>query len=139
MSRLSKDRRRFCEMRICCIQISLLKTKNICKTCIKTKIKFAGKDKGQAITLYLLSKRQQTISHIYNIDQETGKIRVTKDKHDNPHKAFMQGEDIIFKKSDIDALEFTETDKKFIELTRKFFNELAANAKEETDIQRITV
>lgn len=51
----------------------------------------------------------------------------------------MHGEDIIYKKTDIEALEFSETDKEFIKLVKKFFNELATNAKEKTDINNYGV
>jgi hypothetical protein len=96
--------------------------------------------KGQMISLYLLSLRQQAKGHLFNdINGQSGTIRLTNDKVASKGRikdAINKGQDVIINQNTIEQIKnnLTEVDKEFIKLTQTFFNEIAKNAKYETDM-----
>lgn len=90
----------------------------------------------QAISLYMLSLRAQALPHIYNINEDAGIIRVTKDKAGITSKtAFLEGKDIRIERKDVEGLyaRLTAAEKQFVDLAKQFF-ELSKDAKTETDM-----
>ena len=96
--------------------------------------------KGQIIDLYMLSKRKQAQSHLFNgEDGLTGTIQLSNEEQasrGNIRKAVSKGQEV---KIDLDFLQkvedaLTATDREFIELTETFFNKIARDAKHETDM-----
>lgn len=96
--------------------------------------------KGQMISLYMLSLRKQAQSHLFsNEAQDAGVVRVSNEKYAAKHEfrsALTKGEDFNITLETITKIEnqLTDVDKQYIELTRKFFDEIARNAKSETDM-----
>ena len=96
--------------------------------------------KRQAITLYMTSLREQGQMHLFNIDIDTGVVRLLDNKLSTQGKnaeAFSKGVDVRINRRMINEIrsKLTAADKKYIQLTRKFFNENSRNAKEEVDKQ----
>lgn len=96
--------------------------------------------KGQIIDLYMLSKRKQAQSHLFNgEDGLTGTIQLSNEEQasrGNIRKAVSKGQEV---KIDLEFLQkvedaLTATDREFIELTETFFNKIARDAKHETDM-----
>ena len=96
--------------------------------------------KGQMISLYMLSLRKQAQSHLFsNESQDAGVVRVSNEKYAAKHEfrsALTKGEDFNISLETITKIEnqLTDVDKQYIELTKKFFDEIARNAKSETDM-----
>jgi len=96
--------------------------------------------KGQMISLYMLSLRKQAQSHLFsNESQDAGVVRVSNEKYAAKHEfrsALTKGEDFNITLETITKIEnqLTDVDKQYIELTKKFFDEIARNAKSETDM-----
>lgn len=93
--------------------------------------------KGQAISLFMSSLREQARLHLFP-EKKTGVIRVTNErKYQNTKEALAQGKDVEITEADVLKLykEFGEAELEFIELTEQFFNRIAKEAKVETDRQ----
>lgn len=92
---------------------------------------------GQMISLYLLSQREQAQTHLYNISDEMGIIRISNESEAKKHDfkaSDRQGIDIEFSRSDIEGIKFNDVQQEFIKLTKEFFNKIARDAKVETDV-----
>ena len=102
----------------------------------ESNIDFAGNkiSKGQALGLYMLSLREQAQSHLYNVTETSGTLRITDEKSVTGKDKFLNGKDISFTKSDVDVLikQFTEAEKEFIKLTQQFFSTLSKDAVNDT-------
>lgn len=96
--------------------------------------------KGQMISLYMLSLRKQALTHLFtNETQDAGVVRLSNEKYASKNEfrtALNKGEDFSITPETITQIEnsLTEVDKKFIELTRQFFDEMARTAKHDTDM-----
>jgi len=104
--------------------------------------------KGQAITLYMISLRQQSQGHLYNrtitktvngvdVEIKQGVIRIANEKkaqNRNIPEAVDTGTDVTITENFAKAIEnsLTEVDKEFITLAQKFFQEDSAVAYKET-------
>lgn len=96
--------------------------------------------KRQAISLYMTSLREQGQLHLFNIDADTGVVRLLDNKLSTQGKnaeAFSKGRDVRITREIIAEIKekLTNADKTYIELTHKFFNENSRNAKTEVDEQ----
>lgn len=96
--------------------------------------------KRQAISLYMTSLREQGQLHLFNIDADTGVVRLLDNKLSTQGKnaeAFSKGKDVRITREMIAEIKekLTNADKTYIELTHKFFNENSRNAKTEVDEQ----
>lgn len=96
--------------------------------------------KGQIIDLYMLSKRKQAQSHLFNgEDGLTGTIQLSNEEQasrGNIRKAVSKGQEVKIDSEFLQKVEdaLTATDREFIELTETFFNKIARDAKHETDM-----
>lgn len=96
--------------------------------------------KGQIIDLYMLSKRKQAQSHLFNgEDGLTGTIQLSNEEQasrGNIRKAVSKGQEVKIDSEFLQKVEdaLTTTDREFIELTETFFNKIARDAKHETDM-----
>jgi hypothetical protein len=93
--------------------------------------------KGQLISLYLLSKRNQALSHLFNIDEKSGTVRISDEGLAKKHlfkDADRQGTDVSITLDQINGFKFTTAEMEFITLTQAFFNKIARDAKVETDV-----
>lgn len=96
--------------------------------------------KGQIIDLYMLSKRKQAQSHLFNSeDGLTGTIQLSNEEQasrGNIRKAVSKGQEVKIDSEFLQKVEdaLTATDREFIELTETFFNKIARDAKHETDM-----
>ncbi len=93
--------------------------------------------RGQLISLYLLAQRTQAKHHLFNIDENNGTIRISDEKLASKKlfkDADRQGVDVSITTDDIKNVTFSNTERKFIELTQSFFNQVARDAKVETDV-----
>lgn len=91
---------------------------------------------GQKIGLYLTSLREQGRSHLYG----NGYVKITNEqvtKKQGLVDGEIQGKDIAVNEELIKKIEdsFTETEKKFIDLTQDFFNRISKEAKKTTDME----
>ena len=96
--------------------------------------------KRQALSLYATSLREQGRSHLFNINDNEGVIRLLDNKYStrgNMAEAFEKGQDVRITKSMINDIkqQLTATDNEYMELIKKFFNENSKNAKKVTDQQ----
>ena len=111
------------------------------KTWNKDEIDIGGikMTKGQMITLYMLNQREQARGHLFSQDYGTsGTIRLTNEKRASKGKmrqAFNEGKDVGITQETLLEIEskLTEKDKEFIKLAHEFFDDIARNAKKETD------
>lgn len=95
--------------------------------------------KGQMISLYMLSFREQAQTHLFNIEEDKGIIRISDEKSAKAFKykeAISGGNDLEITPTIIKEIEskLTLVDKDYIKLTKKFFNVLSKNAKTKTDV-----
>ena len=96
--------------------------------------------KRQALVLYATSLREQGISHLFNISDTEGVVRLLDNKLSTQGKtaeSFAKGQDIRVTQELIDSIKtsLTDADKQYLKVVNKFFNELSKNAKAETDIK----
>ena len=118
------------------------KNKKTVKSWNKQTIEIGGvkMSKGQIIDLYMLSKRKQAQSHLFNgEDGLTGTIQLTNEEQasrGNIRKAVSKGQEVKIDSEFLQKVEdaLTATDREFIELTETFFNKIARDAKHETDM-----
>lgn len=118
------------------------KNKKIVKGWNKQTIEIGGvkMSKGQIIDLYMLSKRKQAQSHLFNgEDGLTGTIQLSNEEQasrGNIRKAVSKGQEVKIDSEFLQKVEdaLTATDREFIELTETFFNKIARDAKHETDM-----
>lgn len=118
------------------------KNKKIVKGWNKQTIEIGGvkMSKGQIIDLYMLSKRKQAQSHLFNSeDGLTGTIQLSNEEQasrGNIRKAVSKGQEVKIDSEFLQKVEdaLTATDREFIELTETFFNKIARDAKHETDM-----
>ena len=94
--------------------------------------------KRQALVLYAIALREQGISHLFNISDTEGVVRLLDNKLSTQGKtaeSFAKGQDIRVTQELIDSIKksLTEADKQYLKVVNKFFNELSKNAKAETD------
>lgn len=96
--------------------------------------------KGQIIDLYMLSKRKQAQSHLFNSeDGLSGTIQLSNEEQasrGNIRKAVSKGQEVKINSEFLQKIEeaLTSVDREFIELTETFFNKIARDAKHETDM-----
>lgn len=95
--------------------------------------------KGQMISLYMLSFREQAQTHLFNIEENKGLVRISDEVSAKKFKykeAITGGKDLEITPDLIKQIEsqLTSVDKDYIKLTKKFFNVLSKNAKTETDV-----
>lgn len=96
--------------------------------------------KRQAITLYLTSLREQGRSHLFNISEDSGVVRLLDNKastRGDVLEAFSKGKDINITRATIREIKslLTATDNEYIEIVDNFFNKMSKDAKRETDTQ----
>lgn len=96
--------------------------------------------KRQALSLYLTSLREQGRSHLYNLTEDSGVIRLLDNKestHGNTLKAFTKGKDINITRETISEIkqQLTSVDKEYLEIVDTFFNKMSKDAKRDTDTQ----
>lgn len=94
--------------------------------------------KRQALVLYAISLREQGISHLFNISDTEGVVRLLDNKLSTQGKtseSFAKGQDIRVTQELVDSIKksLTDADKQYLKAVNKFFNELSKNAKSETD------
>lgn len=96
--------------------------------------------KGQMISLYMLSLRKQAEYHLFsNEAHDSGVVRISNENYAAKHEfrsALQKGEDFTITRETITKIEnqLTDVDRQYIDLTRQFFDEIARNAKYETDM-----
>lgn len=96
--------------------------------------------KGQMISLYMLSLRKQAEYHLFsNETHDSGVVRISNENYAAKHEfrsALQKGEDFTITRETITKIEnqLTDVDRQYIDLTRQFFDEIARNAKYETDM-----
>lgn len=96
--------------------------------------------KGQMISLYMLSLRKQAEYHLFsNETHNSGVVRISNENYAAKHEfrsALQKGEDFTITRETITKIEnqLTDVDRQYIDLTRQFFDEIARNAKYETDM-----
>jgi hypothetical protein len=96
--------------------------------------------KGQIISLYMLSLRKQAEYHLFsNETHDSGVVRISNENYAAKHEfrsALQKGEDFTITRETITKIEnqLTDVDRQYIDLTRQFFDEIARNAKYETDM-----
>lgn len=96
--------------------------------------------KGQMISLYMLSLRKQAEYHLFsNEAHDAGTVRLSNENYASKHEfrsALQKGEDFNITRDTITKIEnqLTDVDKQYIKLTQQFFDEIARNAKYETDM-----
>ena len=95
--------------------------------------------RGQMISLYLLGLREQAKTHLYNQPDKSGIVRITNENLAKKHRtsdSVTQGLDGKIDEATMKQIEamFTPVEKEFIGLTQTFFNQIAKDAKVETDI-----
>ncbi|MGE4320290.1 MAG: DUF6782 family putative metallopeptidase [Acholeplasmataceae bacterium] len=95
--------------------------------------------KGQMISLYMLSFREQAQTHLFNVEENRGVVRISDEKAAKNFKykeAISGGKDFEITPTMISQIEskLTSVDMEYITLTKKFFNQLSKNAKSETDV-----
>lgn len=118
------------------------KNKKTVKDWNKQTIEIGGvkMSKGQIIDLYMLSKRKQAQSHLFNGEGGlTGTIQLSNEEQasrGNIRKAVSKGQEVKIDSEFLQKVEdaLTATDREFIELTETFFNKIARDAKHETDM-----
>lgn len=96
--------------------------------------------KRQAITLYLTSLREQGRSHLFNISEDSGVVRLLDNKastRGDVLEAFSKGRDINITRATIREIKslLTATDNEYIDIVDNFFNKMSKDAKKETDTQ----
>lgn len=96
--------------------------------------------KRQAITLYLTSLREQGRSHLFNISEDSGVVRLLDNKastRGDVLEAFSKGRDINITRATIKEIKslLTATDNEYIDIVDNFFNKMSKDAKKETDTQ----
>ena len=96
--------------------------------------------KRQALSLYLTSLREQGRSHLYNLTEDSGVIRLLDNKEStqgNTLRAFTKGKDINITRETISEIkqQLTSVDKEYLEIVDTFFNKMSKNAKRDTDTQ----
>lgn len=96
--------------------------------------------KRQAITLYLTSLREQGRSHLFNISEDSGVVRLLDNKastRGDVLEAFSKGRDINITRDTIKEIKslLTATDNEYIDIVDNFFNKMSKDAKRETDTQ----
>ena len=96
--------------------------------------------KRQAITLYLTSLREQGRSHLFNISEDSGVVRLLDNKastRGDVLEAFSKGRDINITRATIREIKslLTATDNEYIDIVDNFFNKMSKDAKRETDTQ----
>ena len=94
--------------------------------------------KRQALSLYATSLREQGRSHLFNISDSEGVIRLLDNKYStrgDMAEAFARGKDVRITRNMINDIrqQLTATDTEYMELVKKFFNENSKQAKKATD------
>jgi len=94
--------------------------------------------RGQLIALHMLAQREQAQTHLFNINEVSGNIRIANEKLAKQHRqseSVNQGKDTSITFADVNNIKFTELELEYIKLTEQFFNELSKNAKTDTDVK----
>lgn len=97
--------------------------------------------KGQIISLYMLSLRKQAESHLFSsVDGNSGVIRLANEKASARGETVIaireKGEDVEINRATIKEIEskLSTVDMEFIKLAQQFFDKIARDAKQETDM-----
>ena len=97
--------------------------------------------KGQMISLYMLSLRKQAQSHLFSsVDGDSGVIRLANEKASARGETVIaireKGEDVSINRATIKEIEsrLSSVDMDFIKLVQHFFDKIARDAKQETDM-----
>lgn len=117
--------------------------KNTINTWRNQEIEIAGHkmSKGQIISLYMLSLRKQAESHLFSsVDGDSGVIRLANEKASARGETVIaireKGEDVEINRATIKEIEskLSTVDMEFIKLAQQFFDKIARDAKQETDM-----
>lgn len=96
--------------------------------------------KRQALSLYLTSLREQGRTHLFNITDDSGVIRLLDNQEStkgNTLQAFAKGKDVEITRDTIKEIkeQLTALDKEYLDLVDIFFNKMSKEAKTDTDKQ----
>ena len=96
--------------------------------------------KRQALSLYCTSLREQGRSHLFNLTEDTGVIRLIDNKLSTKGKmdeALVKGQDINISAETIKEIksQLSEADIEYLKLVDQFFNKISKEAKKTTDVQ----